>query len=230
MSHVLRLSKKNIPAGLTQANIATMGRTSLNCLIIKLIGRMLLTMTILVKFLTVVVRIESIEMKYPGGIDGYMKDHLIQRDRNLTGKVFMSTGESWEFIEKLVNLGFGYDEIALVDQSIGLFSPCTWLETSITGYFDSEGKESTCWFKEIVEDNPKTKREAIASQINLTPAQMIEKMKQAFPNSEVRLSREGDPELSGIYINFYPGSTKPKKNTAPKKSEEKTKKETGKQS
>ena len=65
----------------------------------------------------------------------------------------MGSGDVEEFIEKLINLGFSYitndkhNEIAVVDQYAGLFSPCSWLETSITTFPRPEIKVSTCWLK-----------------------------------------------------------------------------------
>ena len=109
-------------------------------------------MAIKVTFLTVVTRNETVERRYPGGIAAYVKDNLIEtpyRDRNINGVIFMSTGEAEEFIEKLVKLGFSYDEFALVDQSIGSFYLCPWLGTSIIPFYFSKpgGRESKCWLK-----------------------------------------------------------------------------------
>jgi hypothetical protein len=110
-------------------------------------------MAITVKFVTVVIRIETIEKKYRGGMDSFMKDYSPRRNLNLVGVIFMGTGEADEFIEKLRNLGFSYtvndeyDEIAVVDEYHGLFSPCSWLETSITTFPSREVKDSTCWLK-----------------------------------------------------------------------------------
>jgi hypothetical protein len=60
-------------------------------------------------------------------------------------------------------------------------------------------------------------------QVNLTPAQMVEILKKGcrdrgYPDTEVRLSREGDPELSTVSINFYPQSSQSKTNTPPEQS------------
>ena len=112
-------------------------------------------MAIKVTFLTVVTRIETVERRYPGGMAAYMKDNLIEKpywDRNITGVIFMSTGEAEEFIAKLLNLGFSYDELALVDQSIGPFYLCPWLETRIIPFYFSKpgGRESTCWLKRSI--------------------------------------------------------------------------------
>lgn len=109
-------------------------------------------MAIKVTFLTVVTRIETVDRRYPGGMDAYVKDNRIEKpyqDRNITGVIFMSSGEAEEFIAKLLNLGFSYDEVALIDQFAGLLSTCNWLGTSIISYFSRKPgvKESTCWLK-----------------------------------------------------------------------------------
>ena len=115
-------------------------------------------MAIKVTFLTVVTRNETVERRCPGGMDAYVKDNRIEkpyRDRNITGVIFMSSGEAEEFIAKLLNLGFSYDKIALVDQFAGLLSTCNWLGTSIISYFSRKPgvKESTCWLKKQTEIN-----------------------------------------------------------------------------
>jgi hypothetical protein len=110
-------------------------------------------MAIIVKFSTVVIRIKTIEAKYPGGMDAFMKDYSIRRDFNIVGLLFMSTGDQEEVIDKLESVGFSYivnDEfvdIAAVDEYGGLFLPCSWLETSITTFPKREIKVSTCWLK-----------------------------------------------------------------------------------
>ena len=120
-------------------------------------------MAIKVTFLTVVTRIETVERRYPGGIAAFMKDNLVEkpyRDRDIAGVIFMSTGEAEEFIAKLLNLGFSYDELALVDESIGSFYPCAWLETRIIPLFLSKpgGRESTCWLKKSTQNTSRINR------------------------------------------------------------------------
>lgn len=111
-------------------------------------------MAITIHFLTVVIRIDSIEKKYPGGLNAFMKCYTSWRDSNLIGIGFMSNGEAEEFIDKLTNIGFNYivnDEyvdIAIVDMIRGLFLPCKWLETSIINLNNKSVKVSTCWLKE----------------------------------------------------------------------------------
>ena len=120
-------------------------------------------MAIKVTFLTVVTRNETVERRYPGGMSAYVKDNLIEkpyRDRNIAGVIFMSTGEAEEFIEKLVKLGFNYDEVALVDQSIGSFYLCSWLGTHIIPFYFSKpgGRESKCWLKRKSRNNSRINR------------------------------------------------------------------------
>jgi len=117
-------------------------------------------MAIKVTFLTVVTRIETVERRYPGGVDAYVKENLVAdtyRDRNIVGVLFMSSGEAEEFIAKLLNLSFSYDEIALIDQFVGLLSSCNWLGTSIISYFSRKPgvKESTCWLKRSIRETLK---------------------------------------------------------------------------
>lgn len=111
-------------------------------------------MAITIHFLTVVIRIETIKKKYPGGINAFMKSYTSWRDSNLIGIGFMSNGGAEEFIYKLTNIGFSYvvndefDEIAYIDQFKGLLLPCKWLEASIVDFFHKgEVTTSTCWLK-----------------------------------------------------------------------------------
>ena len=55
-------------------------------------------------------------------------------------------------------------------------------------------------------------------QENMTPAQIVAKLKELRPNIEVRLSREGDPELSSLLINSYPTSGQSKTDLPPSES------------
>lgn len=113
-------------------------------------------MSILIKFYTVVTRIETIEKKYPGGLHAYIKDNRVgksYRDEHIVGVLFMSLNDVEAFIDKLINLGFtyivnkSYDEIALVDMFVGPLWPCAWLEASVRAPINKV-KEPTCWLKE----------------------------------------------------------------------------------
>ncbi|OPY84695.1 MAG: hypothetical protein A4E71_02560 [Smithella sp. PtaU1.Bin162] len=109
-------------------------------------------MAITIHFLTVVIRIDSIEKKYPGGINAFMKRFTSWRDYHLVGVGFMSLWEAEDFIYKLIKMGFSNifngesGEIAIVEQLSG--SPCKWLETNIEEVFLKKvAKVTTCWLK-----------------------------------------------------------------------------------
>jgi formylglycine-generating enzyme required for sulfatase activity len=51
------------------------------------------------------------------------------------------------------------------------------------------------------------------NRVDMTPAEMVEKFQKAYPHIEVRLSKPGDPELSSVFINFYPELMKSKPDT-----------------
>ena len=124
-------------------------------------------MTIAVKFLTVVTRVGTIKKKYPGGLDAYVKDNIVgnyYRDCHIAGVIFMSGGEAGEFIEKLVSLGFNYDEVALLDQLSGKIFPCPWLGASINWCFNRKGTDSTCWLKR--NNRNKSKIKILKGRIN----------------------------------------------------------------
>jgi len=65
------------------------------------------------------------------------------------------------------------------------------------------------------------------NQVNMTPAEMVKYFQEAFPHTNVRLSRPGDPELSSVLINFYPESTQSKALLQRDASEKKIKEKAG---
>ena len=106
-------------------------------------------MSINVKFITVVVRLETILQKYPGGLSAYLKDfpdNSVRQDGNLAGHIFMSTADADEYVENLAKLGFRYiengrfEEIAVIDEYRGMFLPCDWLDVSIPFPFEQGGQ------------------------------------------------------------------------------------------
>ena len=55
-------------------------------------------------------------------------------------------------------------------------------------------------------------------KVNMTPQEMMDFFKKAYPHVNVRLSRPGDPELSSVFIRFSPKSKKSSSIMQPKKS------------
>jgi hypothetical protein len=94
-------------------------------------------MSVLVEMINVIVRQETLDHKYPGGMEAYARDcpkKTFCADDYLTRVGFMSPADVQAFIDRLVALGFlFYDgeqfvDIAVVDQTVGLTAPCDWLE------------------------------------------------------------------------------------------------------
>ena len=94
-------------------------------------------MAVLIEAITVVVRKETINEKYPGGLAQYIQDcpnRTLCMDKDIVRVGFMTSEDAKEFVNNLEDLGFTlftdghFDEIALVDQFEGFALPCDWLE------------------------------------------------------------------------------------------------------
>ena len=106
-------------------------------------------MAVLIEGISVVVRRDVIEQKYPGGIAQYEKDcptGTFCADPNLTAIRFMIPKDVQPFIQslerhgiKLLN-GNEFAEIAIVDMLSGATTKCNWL--SFARKFDGI---SACW-------------------------------------------------------------------------------------
>jgi hypothetical protein len=53
----------------------------------------------------------------------------------------------------------------------------------------------------------------------MTAGEFIKKMQALYPHIPMRLSRPGDPELSSMFIHFYPEPMRPKKSKPPESSD-----------
>jgi len=94
-------------------------------------------MSVLVEAINVIVRKETLERKYPGGLEaheGNCPNKSFCADDYLTRVGFMHPTDVAEFIDRLVSLGFVFHDgekfadVAVVDQRVGLTAPCHWLE------------------------------------------------------------------------------------------------------
>jgi hypothetical protein len=112
-----------------------------------------LTMAVLVEAISVVIRLETIAEKYPGGVEQYITDcptRTLCMDEEIVRVGFMSPVDMRAFIEDLVGLGFnyiedeGFDEIAVVDQFDGIFLPCNWLEYLKLVIFEGDIRVMIC--------------------------------------------------------------------------------------
>ncbi|PKN20014.1 MAG: hypothetical protein CVU71_06540 [Deltaproteobacteria bacterium HGW-Deltaproteobacteria-6] len=111
-------------------------------------------MALMIRFYTVVIRIDTIEKYYPGGVDAFVKYYTVLHDKELVGAIFMNMYDVDSFIDDLIDFGFTYVvnnefvDIAVVDMLRGLTLPCKWLETSIyCPQKNNKIKVSTCWLK-----------------------------------------------------------------------------------
>jgi hypothetical protein len=113
-------------------------------------------MAVLIEAVSVVIRVETIEEKYPGGLEQYIKDspnRTLCMDEDIVRLGFMDSNDAGEFIDSLVSLGFRYitdeefDEIAVVDQFTGFYAPCEWLDFTDSAAFKGAKRISACKLK-----------------------------------------------------------------------------------
>jgi hypothetical protein len=121
---------------------------------IKQIEGRVLTMAVLIEAFSVVIRIETIEAKYPGGIAAYK--HICPEqnfccDNSITSRIgFPTLDQAEEFVGILEDIRFLYnvdgdfDEIAIVDQWDGIILPCNWLEFGFMEFARLEGRVPVC--------------------------------------------------------------------------------------
>src|SRR5215475_6544439 len=93
-------------------------------------------MSVLVEAINVIVRKETLDQKYPGGLAAYERDcpnRTFCADDYLTRVGFMSPVDAETFIDVLTALGFvffdggKFVDFAVVDQTVGLTATCDWL-------------------------------------------------------------------------------------------------------
>jgi hypothetical protein len=110
-------------------------------------------MAVLVEALCVIVRRSTIDEKYPGGWEKFEADHQASTfcaDDKIIRLSFTSPLDMRIFIRELEKLGFAYlkdgksTDIAIVDQSRGLMSPCDWLEYGHVTIGDGRTKVAAC--------------------------------------------------------------------------------------
>lgn len=110
-------------------------------------------MAVLIEAISVVIQIETIAEKYPGGIERYIDDcpnRTLCMDETIVRVGFMTGVDAQDYIESLECLGFScavgdeFDEIAVVDQFDGLFLPCDWLEHLKLVIFEGDMRLSIC--------------------------------------------------------------------------------------
>jgi hypothetical protein len=108
-------------------------------------------MAVLVEAISVVVRRESLERVYAGGVRAYEIDcpnATFCTDDHLTAAAFMGPPDVRRFVERLVSAGLGFVgddgflDIAVVDELTGPTAQCDWLV-----YSRLPGSCSMCWLE-----------------------------------------------------------------------------------
>jgi hypothetical protein len=93
-------------------------------------------MAVLVEAISVVIRRETIEARYPGGWAQFVADapnHTLCADANLARVGFMHTSDVQQFVVGLEQFGMVYREgvardLIVVDQQFGPLASCPWLD------------------------------------------------------------------------------------------------------
>lgn len=106
-------------------------------------------MSVLIEAISVVVRVSTIESRYPGGMEQYVADRpnqTLRFDGHLARVGFMSANDVGTFVERLRRAGLVFFEegrfidIAVVDQREGPTATCDWLE-----FTTDPGGPSVAW-------------------------------------------------------------------------------------
>jgi len=117
-------------------------------------------MSVVVEGYCVVVERRTVEKKYPGGLAQFSEDSpnsVYCYDDYLTCNGFMSDKDALQFIDGLQKRGLVNEEIALVDQNVGLLAPRDWMECA-----KHKDGWAICWLKG-------TDRTTIAAPAGWTP-------------------------------------------------------------
>ena len=113
-------------------------------------------MAVLIEAISVVIRLETLAEKYPGGVDQYAEDchnGTFCMDKDIARVGFMSPEDVDAFIDNLELLGLTcvtngeYEEIAVLAQFRGLILPCEWLECLDVKIFEGDQKLMVCQIK-----------------------------------------------------------------------------------
>jgi hypothetical protein len=118
--------------------------------------RRVLIMAVLIEALSVVIHLETIADKYPGGVEQYIKDcpnRNLCMDDEIVRVGFMTGYDAYDFIGSLERFGFRfvvddeYDEVVLVDQFRSIDKPCDWLEYGKLVIFKGDLRIAICLIK-----------------------------------------------------------------------------------
>ena len=144
-------------------------------------------MSVLVEAISVIVRKNTLEQKYPGGLNRYIQDcpnRTFCMDEHLTRIGFMTPSDVGSFIGSLQIKGLIFlhngsaIDIAVVDQREGLTMPCDWIE-----FGSDPAGFSKCWLKGAKSDQVAVPQGwklegSLSASFNFIDAQKVEQQLQ----------------------------------------------------
>jgi hypothetical protein len=99
-------------------------------------------LAIALEFINVIVRKSAIEAKYPGGVDGFVRQDFANylEDEHILRVGFMSTSEATRFVEELLGAGLRHSDDAASDLAVITWDTApSWLTVG-----ECEGR-GACW-------------------------------------------------------------------------------------
>jgi len=112
-------------------------------------------MAVLIEAISVVVRRGSIDQKYHGGWEAFLRavpNATMCADGEIVRVGFMDPQDVESFVVDLERHGLRFlddgkaIDLAVADQQRGLTAQCDWLEFGRVRFGDAEGKVAACWF------------------------------------------------------------------------------------
>lgn len=105
-------------------------------------------MSVMVLMITVILRREAVETKYPSGLAGYTASPYVWHDEHLVASSYMNWLDTEAVLRSLARFGIALDEnrespdIAIVDQAQGIITCCDWLMTG-----KDQSGQRICWLR-----------------------------------------------------------------------------------
>lgn len=114
-------------------------------------------MAVLVEAISVIVRRDSINLRFPGdwqAFESSVPNATLCADKQIVRVGFMTPNDVQNFVTYLEDQGLTFlaeekaVDLAVVDQQRGITTPCDWLEFGELPFGNTGEKVSACWFFE----------------------------------------------------------------------------------
>src|SRR5262245_20492078 len=106
-------------------------------------------MAILIEAATVVIKVASLNARFPGGLAAFEQrapTSTYRSDGVVAGISFMVPADAWFFVRSLTAHGFvdpsatSSSDVAVVEQNDGFLAPCDWLNLDLTTFTLPDGR------------------------------------------------------------------------------------------